>query len=56
MHVRFIAEVCHNKHKADDSERTKFLALSKPGEGRAFLEVRAPHIEPQKEPDFDDCK
>ncbi|KAJ7880712.1 Metallo-dependent phosphatase-like protein [Mycena olivaceomarginata] len=39
MHVRFTAEVCHDKRKSDDSERTKFLALSKPGEGRAFLEV-----------------
>ncbi|KAJ6613643.1 lariat debranching enzyme, C-terminal domain-containing protein [Mycena sp. CBHHK59/15] len=34
MHVRFEAEYHHNK-----SELTKFLALSKPGEGRAFLEV-----------------
>ncbi|KAJ6625060.1 lariat debranching enzyme, C-terminal domain-containing protein [Mycena sp. CBHHK59/15] len=34
MHVRFEAEYRHNK-----LELTKFLALSKPGEGRAFLEV-----------------
>ncbi|KAJ6590934.1 lariat debranching enzyme, C-terminal domain-containing protein [Mycena vulgaris] len=39
MHVRFTAEFPHDKLKAPHSETTKFLALSKPGEGRAFLEV-----------------
>ncbi|KAJ6544072.1 lariat debranching enzyme, C-terminal domain-containing protein [Mycena capillaripes] len=39
MHVRFTAEVRHGKRKSTQSESTKFLALSKPGEGRAFLEV-----------------
>ncbi|KAK7061209.1 RNA lariat debranching enzyme [Favolaschia claudopus] len=36
MHIRFTAEV---HHKSDDSQSTKFLALSKPGAGREFLEV-----------------
>ncbi|KAJ7201067.1 lariat debranching enzyme, C-terminal domain-containing protein [Mycena pura] len=39
MHVRFTAEVCHAKRTSSYSEATKFLALSKPGEGRQFLEV-----------------
>ncbi|KAJ7130242.1 lariat debranching enzyme, C-terminal domain-containing protein [Mycena epipterygia] len=39
MHVRFTAEFHHDKLKAPDGELTKFLALSKPGEGREFLEV-----------------
>ncbi|KAJ6516481.1 lariat debranching enzyme, C-terminal domain-containing protein [Mycena sanguinolenta] len=39
MHVRFTAEVRHDKGKSSQSECTKFLALSKPGEGRSFLEV-----------------
>ncbi|KAJ7178096.1 lariat debranching enzyme, C-terminal domain-containing protein [Mycena filopes] len=37
MHVRFTAEYKHGK--ADPSETTKFLALSKPGENRQFLEI-----------------
>ena len=42
MHIRFTAEVCHAKRTSPDSEATKFLALSKPGEGRQFLEARTP--------------
>ncbi|KAJ7291312.1 lariat debranching enzyme, C-terminal domain-containing protein [Mycena rebaudengoi] len=36
MHVRFVAEY---HHQSSPPESTKFLALSKPGEGRAFLDV-----------------
>ncbi|KAJ7507149.1 lariat debranching enzyme, C-terminal domain-containing protein [Mycena galericulata] len=39
MHVRFTAEFHHDKSKASQPQSTKFLALSKPGEGRAFIEV-----------------
>ncbi|KAJ7056890.1 lariat debranching enzyme, C-terminal domain-containing protein [Mycena amicta] len=51
MHIRFTADVPHgkrqHKHKRNattaeglgDAEYTKFLALSKPGEDRPFLEV-----------------
>lgn len=42
MHVRFTAEFRHDKLKAPHGKLTNFLALSKPGEGRAFLEVRTP--------------
>ncbi|KAF8211726.1 lariat debranching enzyme, C-terminal domain-containing protein [Mycena galopus ATCC 62051] len=39
MHIRFTAEVHHDKPKSGQPECTKFLALDKPGEGRAFLEL-----------------
>ncbi|KAJ7720835.1 lariat debranching enzyme, C-terminal domain-containing protein [Mycena metata] len=39
MHVRFTAEYKHGNKSAPDSEMTKFLALSKPGVNREFLEV-----------------
>ncbi|KAJ7084063.1 lariat debranching enzyme, C-terminal domain-containing protein [Mycena belliarum] len=39
MHVRFTAEVRHDEQQPLLSQTTKFLALDKPGEGRAFLEV-----------------
>ncbi|KAJ7704470.1 lariat debranching enzyme, C-terminal domain-containing protein [Mycena rosella] len=39
MHVRFTAEIRHDKLQPPQSQTTKFLALDKPGEGRDFLEV-----------------
>ncbi|KAJ7764589.1 lariat debranching enzyme, C-terminal domain-containing protein [Mycena maculata] len=39
MHVRFTAEFRHDKLKTPRPESTKFLALSKPGEEREYLEI-----------------
>ncbi|KAJ7151409.1 lariat debranching enzyme, C-terminal domain-containing protein [Mycena crocata] len=51
MHVRFTAEFPHGKRKSPQFQSTKFLALSKPGPGREFLEViEVPTPEEHKPP------